>query len=236
MRATAFLKAFPILLVALVAACDHPQTEGFPPKVANIPQPNYRLRAGDTVDAKFLYSPELNEEQTIQLDGTISLAYAPNVPVAGKTLDEARELVEGDYGKLLRDTSLELSVKGPLQWKVYVIGEVTTPGEYQSQGPSLSLTQAIARAGGIKESGDWDNVVLLRRGDGNTEHAYSVSFEDAIDHAAPAADIPLADYDVVYVPRTGVAEAGVLWRQYVMQFVPPNVTYLLGSSSAGVIP
>jgi len=37
------------------------------------------------------------------------------------------------------------------------------------------------------------------------------------------------------VPRTDVAQAGVNWRQYVMQFVPPNLSVVLGSS-AGVIP
>jgi polysaccharide export outer membrane protein len=138
------------------------------------------------------------------------------------------------YSHTLRDASLELSVKGPLQLKVYVVGEVTTPGEFISQGPPLTLTQVVARAGGVKETADWDNVVLLRR-DGNVEHAYSLSFTDAVDHLSPTADVQLVDHDVVYVPRTGVAEAGVLWRQYVMQFVPPNVSYVFGSSGA-IIP
>jgi polysaccharide biosynthesis/export protein len=124
-------------------------------------------------------------------------------------------------------------VKGPLQFKIYVVGEVTTPGEYVTQGPPLTLTQAVARAGGLKESADGDNVVLLRR-DGNVEHAYDVSFTDAVDHNGNTADIQLADHDVVYVPRTDAAQAGVNWRQYVMQFVPPNISYVIGSSGTTI--
>jgi polysaccharide biosynthesis/export protein len=222
------------LVVMLLSGCDHPQTETFPPQAAVAASPAYRLRAGDVLDVKFLLSPELDEEQTVQLDGHVSFQLAPDVLVAGKTVEEAQHLVEDAYSHTLRDASLSLSIKGPLQWKVYVVGEVTTPGEYISAGPAMTLTQAVARAGGLKESADPDNVVLLRR-DGNVERAYGVSYTNAVNHYTATADVPLADFDVLYVPRTGVAEAGVAWRQYVMQFVPPNVIYELGAT-ATIVP
>jgi polysaccharide export outer membrane protein len=223
-----------LLTVSLLAACaDHPQTEPFPPRAAYLPPPAYRLQPGDTVDVKFLYTPELNEEQTVQLDGRLALQYAPDLPVGGTTVAQARERVMDAYAPTLRDPAAELTVKGPLQFKIYVVGEVTTPGEYVTQGPPLTLTQAVARAGGLKESADGDNVVLLRR-DGNVERAYDVSFTNAVDHNGNAADIQLADHDVLYVPRTDVAQAGVNWRQYVMQFVPPNISYVIGSSGTTI--
>jgi hypothetical protein len=86
----------------------------------------------------------------------------------------------------------------------------------------------------LKESADGDNVVLLRR-DGDLERAYDVSFANAVGHHGDKADIQLWDHDVLYVPRTDVAQAGVNWRQYVMQFVPPNISFVLGSSGT-VIP
>jgi polysaccharide export outer membrane protein len=224
-----------LLPIFLLAACaDRAETVPYPPRTASLPPPAYRIQAGDTLDVKFLYTPELNEEQTVQLDGHVSFQYAPDLPVAGKTLPDARRLVLAAYAKTLRDPAAELAVKGPMQWKIYVVGEVTTPGEYITQGPPLTLTQAIARAGGLKESADSDNVVLLRR-DGNVEHAYDVSFTDAAGHHGDTADVQLADKDVLYVPRSDVAQAGVNWRQYVMQFVPPNVSVVLGSSGA-IIP
>lgn len=221
-------------LLVLAGCADRPQTEPYPPRAANLPPPAYRVQAGDTLTAKFLYTPELNEDQIVQIDGHASFQYAPDLALAGLTLPDARRIVMAAYSKTLTNPALELTVKGPIQWKVYVVGEVTTPGEFSTSGAPMTLTQAIARAGGLKEFADGDNVVLLRR-DGSVERAYDVSFTDAAGHHAPNADIQLADHDVLYVPRTDVAQAGVNWRQYVMQFVPPNVSVLLGSSG-GVIP
>jgi len=224
----------PVMLILLLSACaDRAETVPYPPRAAYLPPPAYRIQAGDTLDIKFPYTPELNEEQTVQLDGHVSFQYAPDLPVAGKTLPEARRLVLAAYASTLRDPAAELAVKGPMQWKIYVVGEVTTPGEYMTQGPPLTLTQAIARAGGLKETADGDNVVLLRR-DGAIERAFDLSFTNAAGHHGDTADVQLADKDVLYVPRTDVAQAGVDWRQYVMQFVPPNVSFVLGSSGTTI--
>jgi polysaccharide export outer membrane protein len=221
----------PLLLI--LAACDRPETVPFPPKVTSLPLPLYRLQPGDTLELKFVNTPELNEEQTIGVDGHVSFQYAPDVPVAGHTLAEARRMVVDVYAKTLTDPDAALSVHGPIQTKIYVVGEVTTPGEYATQGSALTLTQAIARAGGVKESGDGDNVVLLRR-DGNVEHAYDVSFAAAANHYSDVADIQLADHDVLYVPRTGIAQLGVDWRQYVLQFIPPNLSFVVGTAGTTI--
>jgi len=229
-------KAFPakrlvLVFVAFQYACSGtPHTEPMQ-AIVNVPAAIYTVQPGDVLDVKFLYSPELNEEQTVQLDGHMSLQLAPDLMVQGKTVDQVRQIVVDSYSKTLRDASAEVAIKGPLQWKVYVVGEVTTPGEYISAGPALTLTQAVARAGGLKESADADKVVLLRR-DGNLERAYALNYKEAVNHDSPIADVKLAALDVVYVPRTGVADAGVVWRQYVMQFLPPNVSFVVGSSSS----
>jgi polysaccharide biosynthesis/export protein len=219
-----------VLAIFLNSCSGTPHTEPMQ-AIVNVPQPVYAVQPGDVLDVKFLYSPELNEEQTVQLDGHMSLQLAPDLMVQGKTVDQVRLIVVDAYGKTLRDPSAEVAIKGPLQWKVYVVGEVTTPGEYISAGPPLTLTQAVARAGGLKESADPDKVVLLRR-DGNIERAFALNYKQAVNHDSPIADVKLAASDVVYVPRTGVADAGVVWRQYVMQFLPPNVSFVVGSSSS----
>ena len=50
-----------------------------------------------------------------------------------------------------------------------------------------------------------------------------------------SADIRLAPYDVVYVPKTGIAEVYAWYNQYIQQFANPTVgfSYLLNGAGAG---
>ena len=81
------LLLFLLVPVLLLAGCaDKPQTVPFPPKAAYLPPPVYRVQPGDMLSVKFLYTPELNEEQTVQVDGHVSFQYAPDLAVAGKTV------------------------------------------------------------------------------------------------------------------------------------------------------
>jgi len=50
--------------------------------------------------------------------------------------------------------------------------------------------------------------------------AYSVDYMGVISGTNPAGDIKLSQYDVVYVPRTGIYDVFVYWNQFVQQFAP----------------
>jgi polysaccharide export outer membrane protein len=58
--------------------------------------------------------------------------------------------------------------------------------------------------------------------------------QDVIWGRDPAADIRLAPYDVVYVPRSGVAEVYRFFYQYFLQFVPVTwgFSYTMGPGVA----
>jgi polysaccharide export outer membrane protein len=47
-----------------------------------------------------------------------------------------------------------------------------------------------------------------------------VDYMNVIRGGSPQEDARLAQYDVVYVPRTGVYEVWTFWNQFVQQFIP----------------
>ncbi|MBV9249586.1 MAG: hypothetical protein JO227_10140, partial [Acetobacteraceae bacterium] len=58
----------------------------------------------------------------------------------------------------------------------------------------------------------------------------------AVQHASdPSADVRLAPYDVVYVPKSGIAEVYKWYNQYIEQFAHPSFgfTYVVNQPSAG---
>jgi polysaccharide export outer membrane protein len=207
-----------------------PQPE---PIGAVAPQPPYRLQVGDVLDLRLMLNPELNEEVTVRPDGHISTTVVGDVVAAGRTIPELAASLRGDYSHDLQNPRISVVVKSFAPTRIYVAGEVTNPGEFITVGPTLTLSQAIARAGGTKLSSDDGSVFIIRRGEADQPEFLSVRLP-AIQHALdPGADVRLAPYDVVYVPKSGIAEVYKWYNQYVQQFANPSVgfSYILNPAA-----
>lgn len=192
---------------ALPAAADPP-----------LPAP-YRIQVGDGLGIRLFFTPELNEDVTVRADGRITTALAEAVPAAGRTPEALAAVLRALYGRELKSPRLTVEVRAPQPTRVYVAGEVPSPGELLTAGPPPTLLQAVARAGGIRPTGDFDSVFIVRRGEGDRPALIRTRYYAAVT-GNPAADVPLAPYDIVYVPRTGIARVYLWVNQHIQQFVP----------------
>ncbi len=91
---------------------------------------------------------------------------------------------------------------------VYVLGQVHKPGSYRLT-PRMTLLDAIAQAGGPNEDSQPQQIGLYRAGASRVE---MFSFSDVI-NPARAINYSLEDGDVVFVPRSGLADVGYFLRQ-----------------------
>lgn len=124
----------------------------------------YRIQVGDVLDVKLPLTPELNDEVTVRPDGHIPTALAEDEWAYGRTVPELTEALRRDYSRELAKPRITVVVKSFAPTRTYVAGEVATPGEYITVGPNLTLSQAIARAGGLKASAAAGKIFILRRG------------------------------------------------------------------------
>jgi polysaccharide biosynthesis/export protein len=238
-------RAFVIVVAAAIPACSPvpslpPAPPVPPPDVGNLSDLTpYRIQVGDILDVKFILDPELNEEVTVRPDGHISTAVVHDAVAYGRTVPELIGDLTKDYGRELKNPRLSVVVKAFAPTKFYVGGEVNNPGEFVNVGPNLTLSQAVARAGGLKTmSGDEHKIFIIRRGPGNVPQFFSVRYQDLMWGKNAASDVQLAPYDVVYVPRAGVAEVYKFVDQYLLQFVPVSwgFSYVTGGASTNVVP
>jgi polysaccharide export outer membrane protein len=225
---------------AALAACSTvPQLPPAPPVpvetgyVAKLPP--YRIQVGDVLEVRLLLNPELNEEVTVRPDGHISTTVVPDQPAYGLTPGELAQALARDYSHDLQHPRVSVVVKSFAPTRVYVGGEVSTPGEFITVGPSLTLSQAIARAGGTKLTADNTKIFVIRRGPNDQPEFLSTDYGDLMHGHDPAADVRLAPYDVVYVPKTGIAEVYTWYNQYIGQFANPSFgfSYLVNQSTSG---
>jgi len=225
-----------ILGAALLYGCsDVPKLPSAP--AAQPASLAYRIQPGDTLDVKFQYNPELNDQPTVQPDGRISMLLAHDVKVGGLTTEQVRQTISDAYAQELIKPSVSVAIKGAVAWRVFVGGEVTTPNEFTGTGPAPTLTQAIALAGGLKDSGDAEKIVLLRRTNGKAV-GYMMKFAKPAKGKRPAGDVQLDTDDTLYVPKTGVANVYTAFNQYFKQFLPSGIRtgYTLGPTQANTAP
>lgn len=203
-----------------------------PPIVANIPAVapsaaflnTYHLQIGDVLDIKFRLNPELDETVTVSPDGTISTQVVESLYVYDLTLKELNKKLKKEYAAELSSPQLKTIIRSFAPTRIYVSGEVVNAGEFIVVGPSLTLTQAIARAGGVKNSGDPEHVIIIRRGAGENPQVFKANYFEATQGADPSKDTRLAAYDVVFVPKSGAALTYKGYEQYFKQYVDPSIS------------
>lgn len=239
------LSVIACLCIAATACLNVPPTAELPPAPKTvtqsmIPIPElepYRFQIGDVIDIKMPLNPELNEQVVVRPDGMISTIYAQDVLAYGVTPSELQTELTQRYsepGKLV-DPMLSVIVRSFAPTRVYVIGEVVNPGEFITIGPNLTVLQAIARAGGLKNSAHSRYAVILRRGAGDDPTAYSANYVTALSGHDPESDVRLAPYDVVYVPRSTIGDIYLNYQQYLQQFISPSVGFSYQLNSRTIV-
>ena len=235
--ASAVLGVFALAACSTVPDLPPAPLEPGPMAVSASALPPYRIQVGDVLDVRLLLNPELNEEVTVRPDGHISTTAVPDMLAYGRSPADLADSLRGVYAHDLQNPRVSVEVKSFAPTRVYVAGEVTTPGEFITVGPTLTLSQAIARAGGTKLSSDDTSVFVIRRGLGDKPEFLSVKWKAVRQGRDANADVRLAPYDVVYVPKLGIAEVYQFYNQYVGQFANPNFgfSYLLNPVGSGVV-
>jgi polysaccharide export outer membrane protein len=210
-----------------------------PPDAGNVSRLTpYHIQVGDILSLRLMLNPELNEDVTVLPDGHISTTLVSDETAYGRTVPELTAALRADYGKELKNPRLNVEVKSFAPTRIYVGGEVNNPGEFVDVGPTLTLSQAIARAGGVKMMTSDDNkVFIIRRGPGDVPQFLSTRYDAVMWAKDPSTDVRLAPYDVVYVPRSGAAEVYRFFYTNLLQFVPVSwgFSYVVNNNT-GVIP
>jgi protein involved in polysaccharide export with SLBB domain len=188
------------------------------------------LQRGDDIEIKVFNMPELAEAARIRPDGKISALLLNDVQAAGLTPAQLGEFLSAEYGKQFRNPRVTVIVRNFSSETVFVGGEVAQPGILPLRG-ELRIAQAIFQAGGVRETGRLDNVVLVRNENGQAV-ATRINLLKVM--KAGRGNLPLQPFDIVYVPKTKVAKVDQFVRQYIRDAVPASLnagfSYLLGAT------
>lgn len=148
------LVAFTLLMAAQVRAFDAPITPPAPPA-------SYLVGAQDVLMITSYDQPDLTGKFTVETDGTFTYPFIGRVQVAGMTLREVeaalkKQLVDRGF---FMNPEMTVAVDQYRSQKIYVVGEVRTPGAYMLSG-DIRLVEALALAGSTLPTASGEVVIV----------------------------------------------------------------------------
>jgi polysaccharide export outer membrane protein len=156
----------------------------------------YVLGPGDTIDVVIYGEADLSRSVTVKPDGTVSLALLGEVKAAGKTTKQLSDELVRLYKKYLKQPSISVTVREFRVERIYILGQVSRPGEYQLR-PATGVMELLASAGGPTNRADLAKVVVIR---GKTEAMQLNLLEAFVANRNP--DVRLLAGDVLFIPET----------------------------------
>ncbi|WP_175774684.1 polysaccharide biosynthesis/export family protein [Burkholderia anthina] len=142
---------------------------------------------------------------TVDANGNVQFAYAGLVHVAGLTEAQASALVTRRLGEYVRKPQLSLRVQAYRSKRVYLDGEVRSPGLQIVNDLPMTLPEAIDRAGGFTATADRSQVSVTRG-----DKTVNVSLPALIAAGVNPSSILLRDGDLVRVRAASEAKVFVL--------------------------
>ncbi len=140
-------------------------------------QTEQAIAPGDTILIKVYQEPDLDAQVNVSKDGSVGLALAGNVALAGKTPHEAARVIEASYrnGYLVKP-SVTVTIAASKKERFSVQGQVTRPGPYYfPDDEKVTLLQALGYAGGPSRLANLDKVTISRKGKSMTVNVRKMS-------------------------------------------------------------
>ncbi len=160
--------------------------------------PDYLVGPGDKIILQLWGSVEGTPELTVSRDGEVFLPRVGNVKVSGVPFDRLQYLFKACLSKIYKDFDLNVSMGKLRLMKVFVVGEVKSPGDYNISSLS-TVMNALSAAGGPLKTGSLRNIQVKRGG----RTVETVDLYDFFVSGDKSRDVRLQPGDTIFVSVIG---------------------------------
>jgi polysaccharide biosynthesis/export protein len=171
---------------------DDKKPAAVPPQLTE----EYRLGAGDKLRIEVYKDAQLSQSVQVRPDGKITLPLVGDLDAVNRTPIELRDTIANSLKEYMTNPVVTVIVVEATAATAYVMGEVYHPGSVNLQAP-LTVLQALAMAGGLKDFADAKNIKILRRTPTGLQ-TIAFNYKEAVKSAR--APIYLRPGDTVVVP------------------------------------
>ncbi len=167
--------------------------------------PLYRLHKSDVLDIKFAFEPDFDQVVSVQPDGFIALKGVDEIYAEGMRLPDLREAIRKAYLPVLRDPEIDIFIRDFARPYFIAGGEVGRPGKYDLRS-DITLSEAIAIAGGFTERSKHSQVVLFRPVTADIVESHLLNLKAMLKSRNLGEDIHLMPGDFIFVPQNTLSK------------------------------
>lgn len=175
----------------------------------------YLVGQGAVLEISVWEAEGLTKEVIVTPDGMISFPLIGEIKAQGRTLKDLDHEITEKLKAYVRQPQVSIMVKKLGGRRVIVLGEVRSPGVYETTGQG-TVIEAIGLAGGTTKDAITRSVAIVR---GNLEASPQVTLLN-LDRVFTQGLIPseyiIQPEDIVYVPRAFISSVSY----FVTQFLP----------------
>ncbi len=160
--------------------------------------PDYLLGTGDRINLSIWGSVDGSYQLEVNRSGELVIPKVGPIKVAGVSFGQLPQVLTGQISRIFRNFQLSVTMGKLRMIKVYIVGNVTTPGDYTVSSMS-TLLNALSAAGGPTRNGSLRSIAIRRDG----KLVDTVDLYDFFLKGDKSRDIRLQPGDTVFVPSIG---------------------------------
>ena len=186
------------ILVLFVSVCfclsqEKQGTTGKP-----VDNPDYVIGPEDVLYIQVWKEEGLTKTVPVRSDGMISLPLINEVQASGLTPLQLRDLLTEKFKNFVDNPTVTVVVTEANSFKVFVSGQVRTPGVYRLRSET-TLLQIISLAGDFTNEANPKKIVIIRREQGKDKRL-EINYSEIVDGSNPGSNYVLKAGDTIIVP------------------------------------
>ena len=163
----------------------------------------YKLNPGDILQISVWKEEGLQQQVLVLPDGDISFPLAGHIKAAGLSPEQLQKVLHTRLKNFFADPVITVTVVQVSGNKIYVIGQVRSPGEFPANRP-IDVMQALSLAGGLTTFAADKDIKVLRRDENGRQRALAFNYSDVSKGQQLDTNVLLQPGDVVVVPTSGI--------------------------------
>jgi polysaccharide export outer membrane protein len=212
-----------LALMNLIGGCFASRPEDIQafvkPYEVNVTAESYTVQPPDEIEIHCAQVSEVHmQRQRIRPDGKVSFEVLGEVDIAGKTPKEISEVIGQRVKELYTlagEHPVDVRIAVYASKSYYVVGQVARPGPRVYTGRDSLLAALISAQPNTMAWEEKIQVVRPAAREDEEPRIFEVNYNKMISHGDTRKDVLLEEGDIVYVPPTILAAAGLIIEEFI---------------------